>query len=509
MNLLEDLFRNSNSALVLGVTKVFLNLTQSMPPVHEQVLGRLKNPLITLMASGSSESSYACLCHLKLLIQRSPTVFAQDYKHFYCRGNDPTYTKTTKVDVLVEIACEANMPDIIAELAEYVTDINVSLARHSIHAIGRIACNIEQALQRALHTLRSFLTLGIDYVSAECITTLKEILRKYPSVSEVVQDCVRAFTNIEEEPARIAYIWMLGEFGESVSQSPYLLEAEIECYDEHSPAIKSALLNSAIKLFFKRPGEMRPPLGSLLVQATQDSTNIDVHDRALLVARLLQHDVNEAKRVCEAPAVVILSQFAEVSLLELQDRLFEEFNTLSVLYGAPSDVWRKPKASDNSKNDDDDANADDINNYSAPVSHQPTNGSGHHSRATNGLDTHSGDDEQLDANVLLDSAGFEALWSSVPHETQVSGNLQRSFPATSTVTNMLKDRRLNTIAFGTVNGVTKFFLYGKLSSAEAPALVEWLVFSSTGKYSATIKAANTDVCHIFSQLFVSVLDSAF
>ena len=56
---------------------------------------------------------------------------------------------------------------------EYVTDIDVSLARHSIQAIGRVACNLEQALQRALQTLRSFLSLGIDYVSAECITTLK------------------------------------------------------------------------------------------------------------------------------------------------------------------------------------------------------------------------------------------------------------------------------------------------------------------------------------------------
>jgi AP-4 complex subunit beta-1 len=42
-NILEDLFRNSNSALVLSVTKTFLNLSQSIPAVHSQVLTRLKS----------------------------------------------------------------------------------------------------------------------------------------------------------------------------------------------------------------------------------------------------------------------------------------------------------------------------------------------------------------------------------------------------------------------------------------------------------------------------------
>ena len=41
MNVLEERLKHSNSAVVLGATKVFLNLTQDMPAVHSQVYARL------------------------------------------------------------------------------------------------------------------------------------------------------------------------------------------------------------------------------------------------------------------------------------------------------------------------------------------------------------------------------------------------------------------------------------------------------------------------------------
>ena len=77
-----------------------------------QVYERIKAPLLTLMSSSSSEQAYAVLCHLNLLVQRAPMLFAGDYKHFYCRHSDPTYVKKLKLEMLTAVANENNMYDI-------------------------------------------------------------------------------------------------------------------------------------------------------------------------------------------------------------------------------------------------------------------------------------------------------------------------------------------------------------------------------------------------------------
>ena len=104
MNLLEERLKHSNSAVVLAATKVFLNLTQDMPAVHSQVYARLKAPMLTLMAGGSFEQGYICMKHVALLTSRAPEVFADDFKQFYCKYNEPACVKLLKLEILISIA---------------------------------------------------------------------------------------------------------------------------------------------------------------------------------------------------------------------------------------------------------------------------------------------------------------------------------------------------------------------------------------------------------------------
>ena len=104
MNLLEERLKHSNSAVVLGATKVFLNLTQDMPTIHSQVYARLKAPMLTLMTGGIFEQGFVCLKHIALLTTRAPAVFADAYKHFFCRFNDPVCVKLLKLEILTTIA---------------------------------------------------------------------------------------------------------------------------------------------------------------------------------------------------------------------------------------------------------------------------------------------------------------------------------------------------------------------------------------------------------------------
>lgn len=57
----------------------------------------------------------------------------------------------------------------------------------------------------------------------------------------------------------------------------------------------------------------------------------DVHDRALLYYRLLQCNVSVADRVVNPPKQAV-SVFADTQSSEIKDRIFDEFNSLAVVY---------------------------------------------------------------------------------------------------------------------------------------------------------------------------------
>lgn len=57
----------------------------------------------------------------------------------------------------------------------------------------------------------------------------------------------------------------------------------------------------------------------------------DVHDRALLYYRLLQQGADVAEKVINTPKRAV-NEFAETQSSEAKDRIFDEFNTLSVVF---------------------------------------------------------------------------------------------------------------------------------------------------------------------------------
>ena len=95
---------------------------------------RLMSPLMTLMTGSCPETNWAVLKHVSVLVRRQHGIFDEQYKAFYCRHNDPTHVQYIKLDILPQIANTNNMNDIVAELAEYVTDINAEVSRRSIVA---------------------------------------------------------------------------------------------------------------------------------------------------------------------------------------------------------------------------------------------------------------------------------------------------------------------------------------------------------------------------------------
>jgi hypothetical protein len=107
--------------------------------------------------------------------------------------------------------------------------------------------------------LRNFLSLRISYVTTETISVLKDILRKYRNF---IEDFIPFFSKISldqitEVEGKCAYVWILGEFGEYIEESPYIIEKIIEELKEfNSVQLSSVLLTAIFKLFFKRAPEV-------------------------------------------------------------------------------------------------------------------------------------------------------------------------------------------------------------------------------------------------------------
>jgi hypothetical protein len=345
MNALEDRLQHSNSAVVLATVKCFLRATLELPDVHQQVFERMKAPLLTLAQTESQEPAYAVWAHLHLLTLRAPPLFANDFKSFFCRIGDPPAVKRLKIEALVAVADVGNTYEIVTELSEYVSDVEPRIAREAVRGIARVALEGDgDSAGPIVDRLLQFVHHGASYVVAETLAAVVSLTRKHGEV--FANACVAAISNIEmddiDEPGgRVALAYLLGEFGEVVPEAPYVLEPALASFEEEPDArVRLELLTAAAKLFFKRPPEMRAMLQTALQAGCLDADQ-DVHDRAAMYVRLLARDPDAAARVVGG-----LEQKNKVhNFSDARERdkyapqIFDEFNTLSVLYREPAFVF--------------------------------------------------------------------------------------------------------------------------------------------------------------------------
>ena len=349
MNLLEDRLRHNNSAVVLATVRVFLHLTLSHEDVHQAVYERIKAPLFTLAAAtsgsgGGNEAAFAVWAHLHLLVTRAPSLFAKDYRQFFCRANDSAPVKRLKLEMLTAVADEETTYDIVSELSEYVADVDVATSRRAVRAVGAVAL-VTSDVAGIVDRLLSFLDLGSDYVACEALGQVRDLLRVAPDRADLCITAISALpvSLVTEPQGRAAYAFIMGEYGHILPEAPYALEPFLRSLpEEPSPDVRLELLTAAVKLFIHRPAECQYMLGAALAAGSVDG-DADVRDRALMYYRLLASaGVDGIKAVVVPPAgrldatgVAFEDDVAQV----LRDRLFAEFNSLSVIYGKPSSTF--------------------------------------------------------------------------------------------------------------------------------------------------------------------------
>lgn len=194
--------------------------------------------------------------------------------------------------------------------------------------------------------MRNFLSLKINYVIDETMMVLKDVLRKYPQLfSEFGQFFTKDYLDaMTERNGKAAFVWILGQFGEQVPEAPYILEKVIEDEaDDSGSDLMSFLVVAVTRLFFKRAPEMKPILQKFYSTILKSSLDQDLKQRVVLYYRLLSQNIQMAEQVINKEEEG-LEKFHEDQHSEKRERLFMEFNTLSVVYGRPSETFLKDSA---------------------------------------------------------------------------------------------------------------------------------------------------------------------
>lgn len=531
MNLLEPFLRYHNTAVILATTKVYMSFTENMPQVFQQAMIRLKQPLLTLMASNIPEVAYCVLSHMKLLLRRCKETFQDEYRQFYCRYNEPTFIHHLKIQILPMLATPENFVEILNELKEYVPGTPESTSREAIRAICQLGIILEVAHIRCFETLVEFFDIDVDYIRSETMIVMQDMLRKHPeNAEEVMEHVPRLLRKTEDPNGRAACLWLIGTFPDFVQDAPYIIEPLIDDIEEQkSICVRLELLTTAVKLFFRRAPEVQAMLGRLFKALSEDDSSPDVLDRVHMYYRLLANDIDSAKRVIDS------NESGANEFVEMDEKLivtlFNEFNTLSVIYEKPAAHFITTKelvvpdlGYDEEVEEEEEAPAeqvaqpaDPMGDYgmgdygmaAAPADAAPVESGGFDDFMNFGMDTtpasafDMGAVFSMDPNPSTDRGMFQQKWTTLA-EAHVE---QFQIPSTPTDPNMIQSAlqtyNIAFVANGYMGQVMKIFL----SAYHSGMAYETELLVAQNNCKITVKTEEPDHVMDYVEILKSALNS--
>ncbi|PSR91483.1 Beta-adaptin-like protein [Actinidia chinensis var. chinensis] len=318
--------QHANCAVVLSAVKMILQQMEliTSTDVIRNLCKKMAPPLVTLL-SAEPEIQYVALRNINLIVQRRPTILAHEIKSctwetlflfigVFCKYNDPIYVKMEKLEIMIKLASDRNIDQVLLEFKEYATEVDVDFVRKAVRAIGRCAIKLERAAERCISVLLELIKIKVNYVVQEAIIVIKDIFRRYPNTYEsIIATLCESLDTLDEPEAKASMIWIIGEYAERIDNADELLESFLESFPEE-------------------------PAQVVLNNATVETDNPDLRDRAYIYWRLLSTDPEAAKDVvlAEKPVISDDSNQLDSSLL---DELLANIATLSSVYHKPPDAF--------------------------------------------------------------------------------------------------------------------------------------------------------------------------
>lgn len=295
---------------------------------------KLSPPLVTLLSKGP-EIQYLALRNALLILQRRPEVLRNDIRVFFCKYNDPIYVKVTKLELIFMLATEKNIKEVLTELREYATEIDVHFVRKSVRAIGKLAIKIEPAARLCITTLLELVATKVGYIVQEATVVIKNIFRKYPNQYEsIISTLCENLDSLDEPEAKAAMIWVIGQYADRIDNSEVLLEDFLDSWTDEPHEVQLALLTATVKLFIQRPTKAQDLVPKVLKWATEETDNPDLRDRGYMYWRLLSSNPAAARSIVMGEKPPITAESEKLDPITLEE--------MCLVVGTLATVYLKP-----------------------------------------------------------------------------------------------------------------------------------------------------------------------
>merc|ERR1719253_63499 len=294
---------------------------------------KMTPPLVTLL-SAEPEIQYVVMRNINLIVQKQSKILQTDIRMFVCKYNDPLYVKLEKIAVMVQLASDRNIDQVLSEFREYASEVDIECVRKSVRAIGQVAMKLGKDATRCVDTLLELIKTKNPYVVQEAVVVIRDIFRKYPGKYEVmISDLCENLDSLDEPEAKAAMIWIIGEYAERIDNSAELLESFLESFQEEPANVQLQLLTATVKMFLKTPPlPVAKDLVSRVIKVSTEEPNTpDLRDRGYMYWRMLSKSPELAKQVVlsERPAFTDDTFSLQPALL---NRLVANISTLASVY---------------------------------------------------------------------------------------------------------------------------------------------------------------------------------
>nr|XP_046230314.1 AP-3 complex subunit beta-1 [Scatophagus argus] len=334
----KPLLQSRNTAVVMAVAQLYWHLA----PKHE--VNIVTKSLVRLLRS-HREVQYIVLQNVATMSIQRKGMFEPFMKSFYVRSTDATHIKTLKLEILTNLANEANISTILREFQTYVKSQDKAFAAATIQAIGRCATNISEVTDTCLNGLVLLLSNRDETVVAESVVVIKKLLQTQPTQhSDIIKHMAKLFDNITVPMARASILWLMGEYCERVPKiAPDVLRKMAKTFTAEEDIVKLQTINLAAKLYLTNSKQTKL-LTQYILNLGKYDQNYDIRDRTRFIRQLIVPNEKSgalnkyARRILLAPkpAPVLESAFKDRDRFQL-GTLSHSLNTKATGYQELSD----------------------------------------------------------------------------------------------------------------------------------------------------------------------------
>ncbi|KAJ7335879.1 hypothetical protein JRQ81_013820 [Phrynocephalus forsythii] len=319
----KPLLQSRNAAVVMAVAQLYWHVA----PMSEVSI--VAKSLVRLLRS-SREVQYIVLQNIATMSIQRKGMFDPHLKSFYVRSTDPTMIKTLKLEILTNLANEANISTLLREFQTYVKSQDKQFAAATIQAIGRCATNISEVTDTCLNGLVCLLSNKDEIVVAESVVVIKKLLQTQPAHhGEIIKRMAKLLDNITVPVARASILWLIGEYCERVPKiAPDVLRKMAKNFTAEDDLVKLQILNLGAKLYLTNSKQTKL-LTQYILNLGKYDQSYDIRDRTRFIRQLIVPNEKSGALSKYAKKIFLAQKPAPLLESPFKDREHFQLGTLS------------------------------------------------------------------------------------------------------------------------------------------------------------------------------------